>query len=161
MYRIKWSSVIAAALITCAGCTSEMTQEDHRQALVQTRESVGRVIAEGNVEAIFSFWTDDMVIYPVGEPAVSGISAVREYVRRNRQDLGLRPRTHIVDIVASESGDLGYIGGTHEWVDREGRSTMPGRYVTLWRRNEQGEWKCFLEIHSPRPAEEVVEREAQ
>jgi ketosteroid isomerase-like protein len=30
---------------------------------------------------------------------------------------------------------------------------MPGRYVTLWRKNEQGEWKAFLEIHSPRPVE--------
>jgi hypothetical protein len=37
---------------------------------------------------------------------------------------------------------------------------MPGRYVTLWRRNDQGEWKCFLEIHSPRPAEDVQRRGA-
>jgi ketosteroid isomerase-like protein len=72
-------------------------------------------------------------------------------VRRNRQELGLAPRTTPIEIVASESGDLGYIVGTYEWIDR--RATMPGRYVTLWRKNEQGEWKVFLEIHSPRPVE--------
>jgi len=65
-----------------------------------------------------------------------------------------------LEVVASESGDLGYTAGTHEWMDREGRATMPGRYVTLWRRNDQGEWKCFLEIHSPRPAEDVQRRGA-
>jgi ketosteroid isomerase-like protein len=134
-----------------------MTQEDHRRALLETREAVGRVIAEGDIERIFSFWTDDRVIYPVGEPAVRGKAAVRKYVRRNRQDLGLRPRTTPIEIVASESGDLGYIIGTHEWMDREGRATMPGRYVTLWRKNEQGEWRCFLEIHSPRPVEDAEE----
>jgi hypothetical protein len=34
---------------------------------------------------------------------------------------------------------------------------MPGRYVTLWRKNEEGEWKAFLEIHSPRPVETADE----
>lgn len=27
---------------------------------------------------------------------------------------------------------------------------MPGRYVTLWRKDDQGAWRCFFEIHSPR-----------
>ena len=130
-----------------------ISHEDHGQTLRETREAVAQAIAEGDVERIFSFWTDDIVIYPVSEPAVRGIDAVREYVRRNRQELGLAPRTTPIEIVASESGDLGYIVGTYEWIDREGRATMPGRYVTLWRKNEQGEWKVFLEIHSPRPVE--------
>jgi ketosteroid isomerase-like protein len=149
------------AILAVSGCRGAMSQEDHRRALLETREAWGRAIAEGNIEGIFSFWTEDVVIYPVGEPAVSGIAAVREYVRRNRQDLGLTPRMTLVEAGASESGDLGYTIGTHEWVDREGNATMPGRYVTLWRKNDQGEWKCFLEIHSPRPTDGVIEREAQ
>lgn len=32
---------------------------------------------------------------------------------------------------------------------------MPGRYVSMWRKNEQGAWRCFLEIHSPRPVEDA------
>jgi ketosteroid isomerase-like protein/predicted ester cyclase/quercetin dioxygenase-like cupin family protein len=137
------------------------TRENHRQALIDTREAWGRVIAAGDVERIFSFWTDDVVIYPVDGPPVTGKAAVREYVRRNRQELGVVPRMHLLEVAVSASGDLGYTVGTHEWMDREGRATRPGQYVTLWRRNEAGEWKCFLEIHSPRPAEDGLESEAE
>lgn len=63
----------------------------------------GRAIAESDVERIFSFWTEDVVLYPGSEPAVRGIDAVREYVRRNRQERGLRPRVTPLEIVASES----------------------------------------------------------
>lgn len=151
-------SIVLAASI---GCQSDVSQAQHRQDLIDTREAWVDAIGKGDVERIFSFWTDDVVIYPVSEPAVRGIAAVREYVRRNRQDLGLAPRMTPVDIAVSESGDLGYVVGTHVWVDREGRASMPGRYVSMWRKTAQGEWKCFLEIHSPRPADEADTADVQ
>lgn len=153
--------IVGIILFASISCEGEIRQEDQSETLRDTREAVAQAIAEGDVERIFSFWADDMVIYPVSAPAVRGIDAVREYVRRNRQDLGLAPRTTPIEIVASESGDLGYIVGTHEWIDREGHPTMPGRYVTLWRKNEQGEWEAFLEIHSPRPVETADETARQ
>ena len=150
-----------AALVAALGCRSEMSREDHRQTLLETREAVADAVAAGDVERIFSFWTDDMVIYPVGEAPVKGKAAVREYVRRNRQDLGVVPRTQLLEVDASASGDLGYIVGTYEWVNREGEGTRPGRYVTLWRKNEDGDWKCFLEIHSPDPDGETNRESTQ
>ena len=158
--RPRMVLVAAALLAASAGCRKELSREDHRQDLIDTREVWVEAIREGDVERIFTFWTDDVVIYPVSEPAVVGIDAVREYVVRNRQELGLAPRMTPLEIVASESGDLAYVLGTHEWIDRDGRATLPGRYVSLWRRNDQGEWKCFLEIHSPRPPEDVQQRGA-
>lgn len=152
---------VGALVLASIACLGASTQEDHRQALIDTREAWVDSIAAGDLERIFSFWTDDVVIYPVSEHAVRGIDAVRKYVRRNRQELGLAPRMTPVEIVASESGDIGYVVGTHVWIDREGRATMPGRYVTLWRKNNRGEWKCFLEIHSPRPYENAPDAGAQ
>ena len=161
MHRGRRSLIVGVMLFASISCEGEVGHEDHSQSLRDTREAVAQAIAEGDVDRIFSFWTDDMVIYPVSEPAVRGIDAVRAYVRRNRQELGLAPRTTPIEIVASGSGDLGYIVGTHEWIDGEGRATMPGRYVTLWRKNEQGEWKAFLEIHSPRAVETADEAARQ
>lgn len=142
---------VILTVVALVGCSGSVTPEEPRQTLSGTLESRQRAMAEGDVEALFSYWTDDVVIYPVSEPAVTGIAAVREYVRRGRQELGLTPRISPVDVVESESGDLGYILGTYEMMDRDGQATMPGRFVSLWRTNEQGEWKCFLEIHSPQP----------
>ena len=149
MHRYLASVILAASLLASTGCSERMTQEEHRQALLATLESRGRAMAEGDMEKMFSFWDDDVVIYSVAEPAVKGIAAVREYVRRGRQELGLRPRLSPSEVVAAEAGDLGYIVGTYEWIDRDGRATRPGRYVALWRKDARGEWKCFLEIHSP------------
>jgi hypothetical protein len=92
MIRTSWLRFTGVMLIASSGCGDTLTQEDHRRALLDTREAWSRAIAEGDVDRIFTFWTDDVVIYPVGEPPVRGIAAVREYVRRNRQGLGLTPR---------------------------------------------------------------------
>ena len=160
MHKNLLLRLIGAALVASIGCSDRVTQEDHRQALLGTLETRQRAMAAGDVEKLFSFWTDDVVIYPVSEPAVKGIAAVRQYVRQNRQERGLKPRLSPVEVVASQSGDLGYIVGTYEWIDREGQATGPGRYVSMWRRNEEGEWRCFLEIHSPEPAGSPDESEA-
>jgi hypothetical protein len=52
------------------------------------------------------------------------------------------------ELYVSETGCLADLG-SHDWVNAAGEASMPGRYVTLWRRTAEGEWKCFLEIHSP------------
>lgn len=139
----------APMTVLLAACAAAPTQEDHTTSLLETRDAWQEAIVAGDLERIFSFWTDDVVVYPVSEAPVRGISAVRDYVRRNREVLGVRPRLDLLAVQASESGDFGYTIGTHEWINAEGQATMPGRYVTLWRRTGAGEWKCFLEIHSP------------
>ena len=141
-------SLTLVAIASAQACASGPTQEDHRQALIETREAWGRAIAAGDVDDILSAWTDDVVIFPASEPPVRGKEAVRQYMLRNREQ-GIRPRVTPTAIVAAVAGDIGYVVGTHDWVNAEGGASMPGRYVTLWRRTEEGEWKCFLEIHSP------------
>lgn len=149
IYKNLLILITGVVFVVSVGCSDHTTKEEHRQALLKTLESRGRAMAEGNVKKILSYWTDDIVIYPVSKPAVKGIAAVQEYVRKNRQELGLKPKLTPLEVVTSESGDLGYIVGTYEWIDRNGHASNPGRYVAMWRKNQQGEWKCFLEIHSP------------
>ena len=144
-------------LITAAwlpGATLAAAQEDpvaasaeHTRSLHEAKQAWNQAITAGDIPRIFSFWTDDVVIYPAGAPAVRGIEGVRAFVRHNREVLGLRPRVTVEEMRASASGDMGWARGTYEWVDAEGRAHDPGRYVELWRK-EDGEWKCFLEIHS-------------
>jgi len=153
--------VIGALFLLSVGCADRRAQDDPHQALLDALEDRQRAMAQGDIERIFSFWTDDIAIYPVSEPVVSGIAAVRNYVRRNREELGLRPQLAPSQVVASQSADLGYIVGAYEWIDREGRATRPGRYVELWHPDEQGHWRCFLEIHSPAPVEKSEKEGSQ
>ncbi len=77
MHKYPQSLIVGVILFASIGCEGEIGHEDHSQTLRDTREAVAQAIAEGDVERIFSFWTDDMVIYPVSDPAVRGIDAVR------------------------------------------------------------------------------------
>lgn len=157
MTRKSLLPVIGALFLVSGGCSGRIAHEDPRQALLSALEARQRAVSQGDVKKIFSFWTDDVVIYPVSEPAVRGIAAVRQYVRRHREELGVRPRITPVQVAASQSGDLGYVIGNYEWINRDGRAARPGRFVALWRTNEQGEWQCFVEIHSPQPPETAEE----
>lgn len=154
MYKIVILFVVPILFIMFLSCSEDTSRKDQRQELIEADVAWTKAIEEGDIEKIFSFWTDDVVIYPASVPVVRGIDSVRKFLRRNRQ-AGFRPKITPLEFGASDSGDLGYIIGDHEWIDSEGNLTRPGRYVTLWRKNEQGEWKCFLEIHSPKPIDNV------
>jgi ketosteroid isomerase-like protein len=50
----------------------------------------------------------------------------------------------------SASGDLAVTSG--RWVrERESKVVAEGRYVTVWRKNEAGEWKGVIDIGAPDP----------
>jgi hypothetical protein len=70
MYKNHVLLLIAVLLVVLTGCPGGI---DHRQELIDTREAVGEAIAGGDTERIFSSWSEDVVIYPVSEPAVKGI----------------------------------------------------------------------------------------
>ena len=153
LVRVAISRALLSVVLLEA-CAPGPTEADHRQVLIETLQAAGRAIAAGDVDGLLSHWTDDVVIYPVAEPPALGKEAVRRYVLRNRAQ-GTRPRIAPTDIVASAAGDLGYVVGTHDWVNDQGEASMPGRYVTLWRRTEEGRWRMFLEIHSPSPESDL------
>lgn len=51
----------------------------------------------------------------------------------------------------SASGDLAVTSG--RWKrEREGKIVAEGRYVTVWRKNEAGEWKGVIDVGAPDPA---------
>jgi ketosteroid isomerase-like protein len=58
--------------------------------------------------------------------------------------------------VVSKSGDLGYTTGTNEMSvpDPAGKVTkIVGRYLTVWRRESDGRWRCVEDYSTPGPAE--------
>jgi hypothetical protein len=61
-------SLTLVAVSSAQACANGPTPEDHRQALIETREAWGRAIAAGDVDDILSVWTDDVVIFPASEP---------------------------------------------------------------------------------------------
>jgi ketosteroid isomerase-like protein len=146
------ATVFLAACIIAAGCSSSLDIESERQALLDTDRAFAAAALEGEMDRVFSFWSDDAVIYPAGMPAVRGKEAIREFVARNRAQPGFSLRAEPRGAVVSQDGTLGFTVGDYE-ITLEGPDgsilTNRGRYLETWQKDEAGSWKCTVEIHAP------------
>ena len=123
---------------------------DEKAALRQRDREWAALALEGkDVERILSFWTDDAKVFPPGAPVVDGKPAIREFVTGSLSIPGFRITWETEEVVVSPAGDMGYTTGRNHLTmpDAAGRlQTDNGRYVTVWRRDSDGEWRCVIDI---------------
>jgi len=99
-----------------------------------------------------SFLCDDAVLYPGDGPAVHGKSEILVFLTASRTTPGFHQIFAPVEAYVSPAGDLGYTVGQFETLtsDSEGIPLVAsGRYVNVWRRDADGNWKKSLAVHSP------------
>jgi ketosteroid isomerase-like protein len=108
-----------------------------------------------DIERIVSFWTDDARVYPPGQPVLAGQAAIRSYVKA-ALDV---PEFHITwsssEATLSPDGNLAFMLSTNTVTvpGPDGKAvTIPGRAVTVWRREADGEWRCAVDIWNDEPA---------
>jgi ketosteroid isomerase-like protein len=127
-----------------------------RTKLLQRDAEWAALAADGrDLEAILSYWTDDAVVLPPGLPAVTGKTALREYILASLQIPGFNITWSSRDVVFSPDGNLAYLFGENR-VTMNGADGTPatttGRAVTIWRRDPNGEWRCAVDIWNAPPA---------
>jgi ketosteroid isomerase-like protein len=107
-----------------------------------------------DVERIASFWTDDATITPPGAPPVVGKAAIRTFVEQSLATPGFHIGWTPAQASLSADGTLGYTTGTNTTTlpGQDGKlMTVTGRYVTVWRRDASGAWKCVADIWNSGP----------
>jgi uncharacterized protein (TIGR02246 family) len=130
-------------------------QANAREELMKVDREWAQAAATRDLERIVSYWTDDAVIYTPGEAAVAGKEAIRKYVGASLALPGFAISWTPTGAEVSKSGDLGYTIGTNAItlpVARGGRTTVEGRYVTVWRKEQDGRWRCVIDTWNPAPA---------
>jgi len=98
------------------------------------------------------------VIVPAGAPVVAGKAAILAFVAGSFATPGFRitwtPR--LEDVHVSADGTMGYSvsDSATTFPGEDGKLvTVPGRGVSIWRREPGGEWKCVYDIwNNPPPA---------
>lgn len=110
--------------------------------------------ATRDVERIVAYWTDDAVIYTPGEAPVAGKAAIRTYVAESLKIPGFAITWTPDRAEVSKSGDLGYTIGTNAVTfpaAQGGTTTAEGRYVTIWRKEKDGRWRCVIDSWNASP----------
>jgi ketosteroid isomerase-like protein len=151
------TSLIAGGLL-CLGvsCRSAANGGSDVQSLLATdREWAKLVGVSKDPDSIATYWTDDARVVTPGQPVVSGKAAIREMVAGSMKIPGFRIAWTPDSAAVSRSGDLGYTYGVNEVTapDASGKLvTTRGRYLTVWRKDVDGRWRCVEDIASPAPA---------
>jgi uncharacterized protein (TIGR02246 family) len=108
-----------------------------------------------DVEKIISYWTDDALVIPPGQPVVEGKAAIRTFVRECLKIPGFRIHWVSENVSFSPDGLMAYMRATNETTipGPDGKlMTLSGRGITVWRRDPDGQWRCAVDIWNDPPA---------
>ena len=120
------------------------------------RDADWAALASGgaDVETIVSYWSDDAIVLPPGQPAIAGKAALREYVLNSLRIPGFNITWKASDAVLSPDGKLAYLMGDNR-ITLQGPGgkpvTIAGRAVTVWRKESDGQWRCAIDIWNEPP----------
>ncbi|MBI1187953.1 MAG: hypothetical protein GC206_11605 [Alphaproteobacteria bacterium] len=138
------ASQLASAVSALAG---SQTEEDMREAAVRELMDADRAFSEmaqraGVAAAFAHFAADDAHQFVPGQDPAQGRRAVSQFWSSWPQGAALSWAPEAAQV--SDRGDMG-------WTWGRGSTTFNGetrtsRYVTVWRRNLDGEWRYVVEI---------------
>ena len=150
--RAHWIGIVSLGCL--AACTPPIDVDAEAAALRATDEAWAAAASEGtDVDLVASFWSDDATIFPNDASLVQGKAAIVEFVRASFELPGFHITWQPQDVIVAASGDLGTTTGTNEFTlpgPDGGTTTIRGHYVTVWRKNAEGEWKCIIDMFNSR-----------
>jgi len=114
--------IATLAVFALAACASEPRPviADLSRQLLQRDSAWAAAASEGkDVEKIVSFWSDDAVIIPQGQPVVEGKAAIRAWVGESLKVPGFDIHWVSRNPVCSPDGKMA-------WMRGENEMTVPG-----------------------------------
>jgi ketosteroid isomerase-like protein len=139
-----------------AGCSRSSFNAREEEASLLKRDAAWAETASSgkDVEKIISYWTDDALVIPPGQPAVEGKAAIREFVADSLKIPGFKIHWTSEKVSFSPDGQVAYMRGMNETTvtGPDGKlMTLHGRGVTVWRRDPDGQWRCAVDVWNDAP----------
>jgi ketosteroid isomerase-like protein len=155
MKRISLALVPTALTPACGNSSFDAGAE--ATALLARDAEWATTASEGkDVEKTISYWSDDAVVIPPGQPAIEGKAALRSFVADSFKTPGFRVHWVSNEVKFSPDGKLAYMRSDNEMTvpGPDGKAMkLPGRGVTIWRRDPDGVWRCVVDTwNEPPPA---------
>lgn len=132
---------------------SDPTMKPGKALLFELEAKFAREVAERGGAGFAAWFAEDGVALGNGAPAKVGKVAIERsstWLPKNYQ-LTWTP----TDAMMGPSGDMGYTWGHFEGHSKDANGnpvTTTGRYMTVWRKQKDGDWKVVLDAGSNEPA---------
>lgn len=150
--------VVIAALLTAAmaGCSSPHFDRAAAAAALLKRDATwaDTAFAGTDVDKTVSYWSDDAVVIPPGQPIVEGRAAIRAFVSDSFHTPGFHIHWKSETPVFSPDGKVAYMRSTTSTTAPGPRGlplTTVSRGITVWRQSDDGRWLCVVDIWNDPP----------
>ena len=157
------SFLLVAALSAAASCAKPaFDQAAETQKLLKRDAEWSTVAYAGkDVDKILSYWTDDAVVIPPELPMSEGKAAIRNFVTASLEIPGFKIRWTSKEVTFSPDGKLAYLRSINETTVTGPNGTpviLPGRAMTIWRIDPDGQWRCVVDIWNDPPSDSTAAR---
>src|SRR6476659_2123634 len=108
-----------------------------------------KAAAAKDVEQTIAYYSDDAIVLPPNATSAATKEAVRNVWKERFANPGLVITWKPIKVQLAKSGDMGWVSGTYELTmnDASGKPIDDrGRYIEVWERQSDGNWKCRAEM---------------
>jgi len=140
-------------VIAALACTARVDLDAERAAIAVADSAWLAAAQAGDVDSALSFWAEDARVIAPGEPPYIGRDAIRQMLLDGLAIPGYSVAWETTDIVVAPSGSFAYSFGTNAFTvpSPDGAlATLEGQGVVVWRKGEDGRWRCVVDIWNAR-----------
>lgn len=151
-------TALLATTLLLAGCVttddgSMAEAERPSQSVATANQNFEDAFNAGDAAALADFYTEDAVVMPPGLARITGHPAIRE-LWQNFFDAGVTG----MDLVSEElhfAGPYAFDVGSFTLSapdGKGGRLAVNGKYIVIWRKERDGDWRLYRDIWNNDPA---------
>jgi ketosteroid isomerase-like protein len=125
-----------------AGCAPSANVDQERETLMRLDREWAASLKD--MDKFMSYYAPNASLYPPGMPLATGPAPIREVLTKMSSAPGFSLEFDPTKADLSASGDVGYTTGTYQ-ASMNG-ATEKGKYVTIWKKQSDGQWKVTEDI---------------
>ena len=144
--RITSATVMIIMSLSVPGCRS-MDSTALAEELLQADQAFAQAsLDHGAAEAFRGYLTSDALSLPHAQLPVTGREAITESMQGD-YTLAWEPQHAEV----AHSGELGWTWGTYSVVLPGGEISSRGKYLNIWRKLKNGQWRVAVDMGNLNP----------
>jgi uncharacterized protein (TIGR02246 family) len=146
----KLGSIGCAVLLLTSLSLAQMGGADE-EAIRKLETEWSAAAQNKDLEKAVSYYADDAAVMPSNAPIATGKAQIRD-VWSQMVAPGTSTKFETKKVQVAKSKDLAYTMGTYEMTTNDPQGspkTEIGKYVTVWKKQADKQWKVVADIFNP------------
>lgn len=149
MIRKLITIIVITILVGCNQHNAKVDTKSEGEKIMQISRAWSRSASANDIEKTLSYWADDAIVMPPGQPPLKGKKAIRQMIEGTSKIPGFKITWEPLSVSVSTSGDMAYMIEQNQIIfnDSLGKPiTEFNKVVTVWRKEADGSWKNMVDM---------------